>query len=282
MFCSTGTPRELDGLDFRKAEYRFGAGVENMSFQPLMTAYGPLSAQGSALCWPLMAKTGDALIAEICQAVAAEADVLEWRVDALESLAARAELLSLAARVREAAGALPLILTLRAPYEGGCTEGLSDAMRADLLLALLPYAKPEFIDLELAMSSPDFLRVRSACRAVGIQLIVSSHDFAETPTADALRSIFARARDAGGDVAKLATYPKDFSAVLRLMSVTREAATQLGIPVVGIAMGELGVVSRVFATECGSALTFIAGSEASAPGQVSLTRHRQLRALLPS
>ncbi len=253
-----------------------------MSFQPLMTAYGPLSAQGSALCWPLMAKTGDALIAEICQAVAAEADVLEWRVDALESLAARAELLSLAARVREAAGALPLILTLRAPYEGGCTEGLSDAMRADLLLALLPYAKPEFIDLELAMSSPDFLRVRSACRAVGIQLIVSSHDFAETPTADALRSIFARARDAGGDVAKLATYPKDFSAVLRLMSVTREAATQLGIPVVGIAMGELGVVSRVFATECGSALTFIAGSEASAPGQVSLTRHRQLRALLPS
>lgn len=253
-----------------------------MSFQPMMTARGPLSTQGSALCWPLMATTGDALLAEIRHAVAAEVEVLEWRVDALESLAARAELLSLAAEVREAAGVLPLILTLRAPYEGGCTEGLSDAARADLILALMPHAKPEFIDLELAMSSLDFLRVRSTCRAAGVQLIVSSHDFAETPSADVLRSIFARAKDAGGDVAKLATYPKDFSDVLRLMSVTREAATLLGIPVVGIAMGEIGVVSRVFATECGSALTFIAGSEASAPGQVSLTRYRQLRTLLPS
>ena len=251
-----------------------------MSFQPLMTARGPLSTQGSALCWPLMATTGDALLAEIRQAVAAKVDVLEWRLDALESLAARAELLSLAAEVRVAAGALPLILTLRAPYEGGCTEGLADAVRADLILALMSYAKPEFIDVELAMSLPELQRVREACHTAGIKLIVSSHDFKTTASQADLLSIFTQAKAMGADVAKLATYPKNFADVLRLMSVTRDAATQLDIPVIGVAMGELGLVSRVFATECGSALTFVAGSTASAPGQLSLQRHRQIRSML--
>lgn len=250
-----------------------------MSFQPLVTARGPLSTQGSALCWPLMATTGDALLAEIHQAVAAKVDVLEWRVDALGHHEG-AVLSNLAVQVREQAGSLPLILTLRAPYEGGHTEGLSDVTRVDLILALVPYAKPEFIDVELAMSLPELQRVRDACHTAGIKLIVSSHDFKTTASQADLLSIFTRAKAMGADVAKLATYPQNFADVLRLMSVTRDAATQLDIPVIGIAMGELGVVSRVFATECGSALTFVAGSAASAPGQLSLERHRQIRSML--
>lgn len=251
-----------------------------MSFKPLVTSNGPITTSAAALCLPLMAKTGELLLTEIRQAKALRVDMLEWRVDALQSLQASADLFSLAAQVRHEAHGLPLILTLRSAAEGGGATGLSDSARADLLLALVPYAKPEFIDIELAMAPSDFLRVQAACRAAAIQLIVSSHDFKRTASQDRLLSSFMRAKELGADVSKLAAHPNDFDDVLRLMTVTRQAATQLDIPVIGISMGELGVVSRVFATECGSALTFVAGSEASAPGQLALARYRQLRQLL--
>ena len=257
-----------------------------MSFKPLVTPHGPLSGSMAALCVPLVARNAKALLTQAQRVRALQPDVIEWRVDALEGLsdssAAREDLLPLARELRTRLGSYPLILTMRAAREGGWGPRLSDTARVDLLLQLLSSVQPQFIDLELSTAEPERLRLKQACETSGLPLLLSSHDFSLTASVDTLTKIFDEMAEAGADVAKLAVMPNDFSDVLRLMSVTRAAADRLPIPVIGIAMGELGVVSRLFATECGSALTFVTDTESSAPGQLSLATYRQLQGLLSS
>lgn len=255
-----------------------------MSFKPLMGVRGPMRATAAALCVPLSARAESELVQQARRARDLQPDLVEWRVDALEMLrtwpATRDELRRVAAALRDGLGELPMILTVRASREGGGVEGLSDTARVEVLIELASILQPQFIDIELSTGVETRSRLATACRQMGIQLVISSHDFSATSHSSELSKIFDAMLEAGADVAKLAVTPKEFSEVLRLMSVTREAADRLGIPVIGIAMGDLGMASRLFATECGSALTFVTDIDASAPGQLTLESYRKIRALL--
>jgi 3-dehydroquinate dehydratase-1 len=88
---------------------------------------------------------------------------------------------------------------------------------------------------------------------------------------------FARAADLGADVAKLAVMPQDARDVQALLAATAEADRRLSIPLVSMAMGELGVASRVVGFRYGSRITWASAGAASAPGQLPLG---QLRARL--
>jgi 3-dehydroquinate dehydratase-1 len=65
--------------------------------------------------------------------------------------------------------------------------------------------------------------------------------------------------------------------VLRLLTVTQRMSKILPIPVISMAMGSLGVVSRIFGGVFGSSLTFATSGRESAPGQIPL---QDLRAIL--
>ena len=72
----------------------------------------------------------------------------------------------------------------------------------------------------------------------------------------------------GADIAKIAVMPKNKSDVLELLSATLEAEKKIDIPVVTMSMGKWGMISRISGEFFGSAITFGAGSSASAPGQI--------------
>ena len=80
----------------------------------------------------------------------------------------------------------------------------------------------------------------------------------------------------GADVAKLAVIPRSRQDVLDLLQATVTADERMNIPVVTMSMGGLGVVSRLCGSLTGSAMTFAAVGETSAPGQIAAEKMQNI------
>ena len=87
----------------------------------------PLSIRGKrlaggslpAVCAPLVARTHAALVMETRSVAAKKPDLLEWRVDFFAGIGDSTQILAAASAVREAAGRIPILFTLRHQREGG-------------------------------------------------------------------------------------------------------------------------------------------------------------------
>mgnify|MGYP003576658654 CR=1 FL=1 len=242
---------------------------------PIVVHGRPL-AQGRlpAVCVPLVARTADALLAEAAAAAAQGPDLLEWRVDFFEGAARSDEVVARASRLRQAASGLPLLFTRRSPDEGGQPAALDDAQVAALYQAVCRARCVDLVDVEMQADPALVAAVCDAAREAGITLVLSFHDFQRTPPAAELLERFRLAHRLGADVAKVAVMPQSRADVLALLQATCEAGETLPIAVAGMAMGPVGVVSRVCGGAFGSALTFGAGQAASAPGQLPVAALR--------
>ena len=74
----------------------------------------------------------------------------------------------------------------------------------------------------------------------------------------------------GADVAKIAVMPQSMDDVLALLAATERASRNVDIPLVSMAMGPLGAVTRAAGWIFGSAMTFAVGASSSAPGQMPI------------
>src|SRR5262245_17375429 len=184
--------------------------------------------------------------------LASVADLFEIRADLILDL----DLLTLLrARTK------PLIFTCRPPLEGGrFDEG--DARRRALLLEA---AKRGFdwVDVELRSGFLDAMLEKS-----GSGLIVSWHDLEGVPPN--LEGLYSRMCESGADIVKIAVTPRSIADVGRLVALAESASRGGGVPLVAIAMGPMGILTRVLAGRYGAPFTFAsaaAGAEA-APGQL--------------
>ena len=62
----------------------------------------------------------------------------------------------------------------------------------------------------------------------------------------------------------------------RLLEVTKEADEALDIPIVTMAMGDIGGLSRIVGWAYGSVITFGQGVKSSAPGQIPIDKLKQM------
>jgi 3-dehydroquinate dehydratase-1 len=233
-----------------------------------------------AICVPLVARTWQELLDEASAAVRKSPDVLEWRVDHYGDIADIDGVVALARRVREVARDTPLIVTCRSAREGGAPTSLDVGQTVALYEAICAARCTEFIDYELGNGRANFARARDAAHAHGVSVIGSYHDFSGTPDASTLAATFERAKREGADVAKVAVTPSDPGDVLRLLDATWRAARTLELPLISMAMGAVGALSRIAGHLFGSALTFAAGESASAPGQIPVDELREAIAAL--
>jgi len=74
--------------------------------------------------------------------------------------------------------------------------------------------------------------------------------------------------------------PQSMEDVHRLLGATLQASRTLPIPVVSMAMGGPGAVTRLCGGGFGSALTFAVGAAASAPGQIAIEEVRAVLGVL--
>ena len=251
--------------------------------KPIIVRGRPLGQGGAPLvCVPLVGASASALRGEARTMAAlarggddAAPDLLEWRVDAFDGASDAAALSAAAAALREAAGALPLLVTLRAAREGGRDHGLDDAERAARVIALVDSGIADLADFETDADPAALRALRAACRDAGVPLLLSAHHFDRTPPVGDMVGAFARAADRGADVAKLAVMPRSADDVHALLAATADADRSLDIPLVSMAMGEPGVASRITGFRHGSRITWASAGAASAPGQLPLTELRR-------
>lgn len=211
--------------------------------------------------------------ADLDALVAADgADVVELRADLFDD-PTPARLVAAIDRLR--AGGRPILLTVRAAAEGG--RAMPEERRAALYDAGLPHVQA--IDVELA-STALVERLVPRARAARIPVVLSAHDFANTPSADALLDTVARAFDAGADVAKLATHAATADDLAALLACTI-AARDRGVATLG--MGPWGPLSRIVLPAAGSLFTFGAAGTPTAAGQLPVAELAALlRRLVPS
>ena len=167
-----------------------------------------------------------------------------------------------AALARLRAAGRPVILTVRAPAEGG--RPLDDVVRRELYLAGLPHA--DAIDVEIASTTLASELVERA-RTAGRTVILSAHTMERTPPADTLLPLIDRAVAMGADVTKIAAMARDIEDV-RIMLALTLAARERGI--VTLTMGAAGTLGRLLLPAAGSLLTYGHVGTPTASGQLTV------------
>ncbi|UPM44017.1 type I 3-dehydroquinate dehydratase [Halocatena salina] len=204
---------------------------------------------------------------DLSQSVTGEyADAVEFRIDLADE---PLEQLS------EYDGGLPIIATNRVEWEGGEASDTPDRLEA--LRTATEHPRVEAIDVELsAVAAGDGLAVIEDARDRDVSVIVSTHDFEETPSGPEMQRLLSRAGEYG-DVGKLAVTASTLDDVLQLLAVTR-ARTQTGQQVATMAMGAVGRHSRAVAPLYGSRIGYapVDPDHATAPGQYDLETLRRL------
>lgn len=217
----------------------------------------------------LMDQTEAELLASATQAVRAGADCLEWRADFFRDVHDLDALCATGLRLLDALPHTPLVFTLRSVDQGGQSTAGPDGC-VGLLEAIIDARATDLIDIEMGLGSESVRSLTKRARERGILAIVSHHDFASTPGTDWMAREIVRMTELGAHLPKLAVMAQSISDCLRLMEATAVAKEKLDVPLITMAMGAHGALSRLAGETVGSALTFCALGEASAPGQVGL------------
>ena len=235
------------------------------------------TGDGPLICAPLVARDQEGLRREARAVLAAKPDLLEWRVDFFAALGDRARVLEASAMLRQLAGNTPILFTRRSTREGGEPIQTSEEAVSEAIEAVCAQGSVDLVDCELASQAEHFARARAAATACGALLVGSFHDFQRTPDGAELAGIFERAQRIGADVAKVAVMPSNPDDVLTLLQATLRASRDVRLPLITMAMGPLGMPTRLFGWMFGSSVSFAAGQQASAPGQLPIA---ELRAVL--
>jgi len=176
-------------------------------------------------------------------------------------------------------GDTPLIFTCRDVEEGGARP-LAVDHRFRLMMMALTSGHCDLLDAELVMGEKMIATLSSGAAATGTGLILSCHDFTATPDEATIFAKLKQARDLDAAIAKVAVTPKKAEDLLVLFAATCRARQALAIPLITVAMGQDGRLSRIAGGLFGSDVTFAAGRGASAPGQVPIRRLREEMKLL--
>lgn len=213
------------------------------------------------ICVPLVAQDLSALEREAAAVSALPADLCEWRLDHFTG-----DFQEGIALLRRTLSGKSILCTVRTLHDGGLFDGTPEEYE-QVLLKMLQQGGFALIDIELSCGEERVKRLVKAARAQGVGVVVSSHDFAKTPGEEQMYSTLLNMKSLGADLPKLAVMPQSAQDVLALLTATLRASQEIG-PVISMAMGALGVPSRVLGRLVGSCLTFGAGQSSSAPGQL--------------
>ena len=222
-----------------------------------------------AVCIPVMGKCLDELAQGAAAAKAAGADVIELRADSMSAMPSAGEAMAMCRAVRGGAPGVPLLFTLRTERDGGAACADTAAYEALIAgMAEMGAAFADAVDVELSVGEAAFLRIAHAAHTAGVAVVGSSHDFSGTPAEDEICKRLERMESLGADICKIAVMPRSRLDVLTLMRAAVRCDEALRAPVIAIAMGRLGALTRLGAEAFGSCLTFGTAGQASAPGQL--------------
>ena len=205
--------------------------------------------------------------------------MVEWRVDAFEGVkspnAVREVLQEAAQLVKDTI----FVFTFRSKQQGGQCTLESDRVY-DLHQVAAESKVVDFIDVEYFYID-DADNEMEELQKMGTKVIASHHDFHETPSSDVIFMLLEQMKHSCADIVKLALMPQDVDDVLRLLGETHHFRQRYpDQPLVTMAMGNIGAISRVSGELFGSCVTFGSGKNASAPGQIEMGKLAEMLEVL--
>jgi len=194
-------------------------------------------------------------VAEDC--IEKGADVLEFRIDALDNPNFK-DIQEIIEEIN-----FPMIATNRISSEGGSFKGTEEE-RIDILLKCAPLV--DYVDIELQSDDKYIKQIHDT----GVTTIVSYHDFHKTPEINEIMYIVEKEQKLG-DIAKVAFMPNDLDDTLKILAILSHCENTIAI-----SMSDLGSYTRVMASKFDSPITFAAGTDVTAPGQIDIETMKYL------
>jgi 3-dehydroquinate dehydratase/shikimate dehydrogenase len=229
---------------------------------PTQIASRLLRSRLGKLCVAITGTTAEEMIERALE-VRQETNFLEFRLDYLpKPLAALPRLKTFIADHT----ALTAVATCRCTANGGRFDG-SNAAALDILLKAAE-AGFQIVDIELETIEKLPKTTMAHLREAGAAVIISHHDFHATKD---LEAIYHRIEPFAPDFAKIVPTARSLSDNLTLMRFLERMEDHSNASIVGICMGDAGIISRVLGLRAGSAFTFAAATqgEETAPGQIA-------------
>lgn len=232
------------------------------------------------ICVPITGETMEEIMGEVSALRLVEMDIVEWRVDFYENAKETDKVISTLEKIRDALPEVPIIFTFRTAKEGG-EKAISPEQYLELNKAIVKSGLIDIVDIELDNEAELMKDIVEFTHLHGVYVIISNHDFHQTPNKEEIISRLMKAQDLGADIPKIAVMPKAASDVLTLLEATNIMKEQYAKqPVITMSMAGSGVISRLAGEIFGSAVTFGAARKASAPGQVDVKELRNVLKLL--
>lgn len=226
------------------------------------------------ICVPMVGKTLPLLMEEAEYLQSIDADIIEWRVDFFEDVEEVAKVKEVLFEIRSRLPEKPLIFTFRSVKEGGEKE-ISLEYYLQLNKEAVETGLVDIIDIELMNADLTVKTLINIAHANQVHVILSNHDFEKTPSKEEIISRLRKAQELGGDLPKIAVMPTNVTDVITLLEATVIMSERYADrPIITMSMAGKGMVSRISGELFGSALTFGAAKQASAPGQVDVSELR--------
>ncbi|KAF3609855.1 hypothetical protein DY000_02051320 [Brassica cretica] len=214
----------------------------------------------SLICAPVMADSINKMVTETCKARELGADLVEIRLDSLKGFNPLEDLKTIIKK-----SPLPTLFTYRPKWEGGQYDG-DDNERLDVLRLAMELGA-DYIDVELQVAS-EFIKSIKGKKPKNFRVIVSSHNYQNTPSLEDLNDLAVSIQRAGADIVKIVTTAVDITDVARMFHITSNSQ----IPTIGLVMGQRGLMSHILCSKFGGYLTFgtLESGKVSASGQPTI------------
>lgn len=227
------------------------------------------------ICIPVTGKTGEEIKKETGEIIKLNPDLVEWRIDCWEEKTGEEKKWEMLKTISDILGEIPLLFTFRTAAEGGSREiGTGDYVK--LLKAAAKTGYADLIDVEVFSCGELAKSLIEELHQAGTKVVASNHHFDRTPSREEIFSRMKNMEESGADILKMAVMPENFSDMCRLLEATAAFSRESRHPLITMSMGKTGVLSRLCGEITGSCVTFGAGVNASAPGQMEAGRLRKI------
>lgn len=192
------------------------------------------------------------------------AQIIEWCADRMEGAAdyTRESFIADAKEVKKLCGRKKLSIDYKAADGEEGEEAQNKAVR--VMRWALEVA--DMIDIDYACPEAESL-IKSAKRR-RVKTEISHHEFDRMPDRNEIAEIFLKLEKTGADILKVACFAEEEVDTYSILEGASAYSQLKGAkPIVAIAMGQEGQVSRICAGDFGSVISYACGSVPTAPGQ---------------
>lgn len=218
------------------------------------------------ICVPIIGRSDEEIIQQAEKLLDFPVDLIEIRIDYYDKCLDVVAVKNIVGKIKQIIQ-MPLIFTLRTAQEGGELD-ISKEEYQIFLESMIATGLIDIIDIELFKGDFIVKDIVKFAHKSGVKVILSNHDFNKTPIKFEIVARLVKMQSLNADIAKIAVMPSSVDDLLTLLSATNEVNCQFGeIPIVTMSMGKTGLLSRLTGQIFGSAITFGAVGQTSAPGQ---------------